>query len=395
MTPASLPTTGPTSQPHHGVGARFVRRLGGAVRSIVSGGITLTRGLRRPAAPIASRVSPGAPGVETPVPPSRRRNPHCAPAAEPIPQSIVAAWLSGGHRRRGSAHRPDAPYLPEVYAGLSPEARTFLTTPMEECDPAKLALLYSTFEQHIAEAITSGAGFKDPKALFARVCGCFDAAIDHAQPGATAAVPPLAAADAAPVPSTDAAAEPPTGAAPAAPTGETLTAPAGAASEASPQAAPAAPTQPMPIDAAPAVLADAVSNALLVPVAPLPEAVLAALVAALPDAPLVPARTLLLSAPAAALPAGITVCENPTSEAAPYGTVPPQPGLRRAKLLYRSKSLRHGRRSRIRCWRRDGNGRPVLRRGRLYNAPRNPPLRRLCYAACAGPRTALMPGGRL
>ena len=264
---------------------------------------------------------------------------------------------------------------------------------MEECDPAKLALLYSTFEQHIVEAITSGAGFKDPKALFARVCGSFDAAIDHAQPGATPAVPPLATADAAPVPSTDAAAEPPTGAAPAAPIDETLTASTGAAPEASPEAAPAAPTQPMPIDAAPAVPADAVPNALLVTAAPLPEAVSAALAAALPDAP--PARK-LQAAPAATLPAGITVCENPTSGAAPDGTVPPQPGLRRAgTLLYHSKSLRHGRRSRVRCWRRDCNGRPVLRRGRLYNVPRNPPLRHLCYAACAGPRTAAMPGGRL
>ena len=79
MTTAPLPTTGPTSQPHHGVGARFVRRLGGAVRSIMSGGITLTRGLRRPAAPTASRVSPAAPGLENSRP--------VQPAAQPAPRA--------------------------------------------------------------------------------------------------------------------------------------------------------------------------------------------------------------------------------------------------------------------------------------------------------------------
>ncbi len=356
MTTAPL-TAGLASQPHQGLGARFVRRLGGAVRSIVSGGITLAGGLRRPATPIPSRDAPDTPNLEASVPPSRPRR---APAAAPLPQSLSAMWLMGAHRRRrrrGLAGRGDATYLPEVYAGLSPEARAFLTTPMEECDPATLDLLFSTFAQHIADAMASGSGFADPKALFAKVCGCFDAAIDHAEPNAAPAVSPQAVTDAAPATATD------------------------AAPEALADAAPATPT-----DVTPAAPTDSVPDALRMPVAPVPEALSAAPATTLPDEPFVlpPALT---EARAASVPGSDAFSDIAPWAAMPDGTGLPTPDFHRQSFRLCSRTSCHGGRSPSHHSRTVFGGcRPFLRRGSRHG-PQNPPTRRLCYAACAGPPT--------
>ena len=148
MSTAALSLPDLPSQPHQGVGARLVRRLGGAVRSAITGGMTLATGRRRPAAP--------QPDIDHPV--ARDPDPRPAPAPEHLPgqprtaspftpdRSASPGWLA---RLSGRGRRPtrfnyallpdgDAPFTPEAFPGLTPEFCTFLNTPLEECDPEML-----------------------------------------------------------------------------------------------------------------------------------------------------------------------------------------------------------------------------------------------------------------
>jgi hypothetical protein len=166
--PIALHTAGLPSQSHQGIGARLVRRLGGAVRGAIVSGITLAGALRRPA---VSPISPDHTPAQRPETsaPRRVRVPRRPPAPLPTP-SLLPRWLApllARHRRSPSLGRPaflnhgDAPFTPEAYPQLSPKACAVLNTPLNKCDPKTLELLFSAFAQHISDLMSPEAGITD------------------------------------------------------------------------------------------------------------------------------------------------------------------------------------------------------------------------------------------
>jgi len=168
--PTALHIAGLPTQSHQGTGARLVRRLGGAVRSLIARGITLAGTLRRPAVPRASRnqVAAQAPAPRRmPVP----RRPRAAlPAAPLLLPPLLARLLALRHRRPAATGRPahlnqgDKPFTPEAFPQLSPKACAVLNTPLKECDPKTLELVFSTFASHINQPMSPKAGMTDPAA---------------------------------------------------------------------------------------------------------------------------------------------------------------------------------------------------------------------------------------
>ncbi len=102
------------------------------------------------------------------------RRPHPAAPPQPTRPGRIARWFGRKPRRPApSAHPPlpdsdNAPFTPETWPGLSPEACAILNTPVEECDPEILRLVLSIFAQHLAN--TPALGLTDPNALFATLC---------------------------------------------------------------------------------------------------------------------------------------------------------------------------------------------------------------------------------
>ena len=161
--PTALHIAGLASQPHQGVGARLVRRLGGAVRSVIVRGIALAGTLRRPATP------------QDPQPPAPRRvrQPRPALPATLLPPPLLAHLLAARrHRHPATASRHaflnqgDTPFTPEAYPQLSPKACAVLNTPLKDCDPKTLELVFSAFTQHINQIISPEAGIMDPAVFF-------------------------------------------------------------------------------------------------------------------------------------------------------------------------------------------------------------------------------------
>ena len=166
--PTALHTAGRSSQPHQGVGARVVRRLGGAVRSAIVSGITLAGVLRRPP---ASQTSPDHAAAQDPEAhaPTRVRVPRRPSAPLPVP-SLLPPWLAPlltRRRRSRSATRPaflnqrDAPFTPEACPQLSPKACAVLNTPLKDCAPETLELLFSALAQHISDLMSPESGMTD------------------------------------------------------------------------------------------------------------------------------------------------------------------------------------------------------------------------------------------
>lgn len=193
--PTALLTAGLSSQPRQGVGARLLRRLGGAVRSAIVGGITLAGALRRPA---AARTSPAAQGPEASVP-GRLRVPHRPHTALP-PRSLLprllAGLLSRRHRDSASIGSPaflsqgDAPFTPEQWPQLSAKACAILNTPLEECDPATLELLFSTLAQHLSEVMSPEATSADREARLPNLWARLSAALGDAEADTALPAPP-------------------------------------------------------------------------------------------------------------------------------------------------------------------------------------------------------------
>ena len=163
----------PTSSPHQGVGARFFRRLGGAVRDALAGGIARATGRRRSITARPSR-NPPAPEAQAAPSPRRSRAPHprraAAPALPARPGWIARCfgladrlpWLL---RRATSPDDDTAPFTPETHPGFSPEVCDFLNTPVAECDPNELYLALCVLAQCLAESLPPELGM-DAKALF-------------------------------------------------------------------------------------------------------------------------------------------------------------------------------------------------------------------------------------
>ena len=198
--PAGLP-----SQTLQGVGARVLRRFGGAVHSVIAGGIAFTGRLRRPAAP-----RPG-PAQRDPSSPSRKRAPRPPRPAAPVPPpkparaGWLARWFGLNRRPSASAARPpfpdsdDTPFSPEAYPGLSPEACAFFNRPAEECDPDTLQLVLAALARHIADSMPPELGI-DAEALFSTLWGRLGTVPVEAAPDAAPAEEPAPA----PAPAQDA-----------------------------------------------------------------------------------------------------------------------------------------------------------------------------------------------
>jgi len=171
--PTALHTAGLPSQPHQGVGARLVGRLGGAVRSAIVGGIALAGALWRPTISQTSRDHPTAQDPQAPAP-RRAPVPHPPCPALPAPLSLpplLAHLLARRHHRSTHVSRPaclsqgDAPFTPEAFPQLSPKACAVLNTPVKDCDPRTLDLVVSTFAQYINQVMSPEAATTDPQAV--------------------------------------------------------------------------------------------------------------------------------------------------------------------------------------------------------------------------------------
>jgi len=200
---ASLPP-----QPHRGVGARLVRRLGGAVRGAIVSGITFAGTLRRPAASQTSPEHVAAQDPEAPAPMPMRVPPR-PPTAVPAPLLLprwFARLLTRRHSQFASASRPpslnhgDAPFTPEACPQLTPKACAVLNTPLQDCDPQTLDLVVSTFAQYISDLTSPESGITDRAATLPNLWQRLSTALGDTKADTSLPTTP----DAAPATATDA-----------------------------------------------------------------------------------------------------------------------------------------------------------------------------------------------
>jgi len=183
--PTALHIAGLPSQSPQGVGARLVRRVGGAVRSVIVRGITLAGTLRRPALSRTSRCRAAAQDPQTPAPSRvlvRRRPPAGLPAPLLSPPLLAHLLAARRHRRPEAASRPaflqaDKPFTPEAFPQLGAKACAVLNTPLKDCDPRTLELVVSTFASHINQLMSPEAGITDLEAAFPNLWHRLNAAL--------------------------------------------------------------------------------------------------------------------------------------------------------------------------------------------------------------------------
>ncbi len=211
--PIALHTADLPSQSHQGAGARLVRRLGGAVRSAIVSGIGLAGALRRPAVSQPSRDHAAAQHPETSAP-RRARVPRRPSAALPAPLLLprwLACLLTRHHRQFASVSHParlnqgDAPFTPEAFPQLSPKACAVLNTPLKECDPKTLELLFSALAQHISDLMSPESRMTDLEATLPNLWQRLSTALGDTKADTSLPATP----DAAPVTATDAVPEAP------------------------------------------------------------------------------------------------------------------------------------------------------------------------------------------
>ena len=181
--PIALHIAGLPSQPHQGVGARLIRRLGGAVRSAIVSGITFAGTLRRPRVSQASRDHAAAQHPDAPAP-SRVRVPSRPQTALPVPSlppPLLPPLLARRLRRPACLSQADTPFTPEAFPQLSPKACAVLNTPLKDCDPKTLELLVSTFTQYINRVMSPEAGITDPQAVLPNLWHRISTALDDAR----------------------------------------------------------------------------------------------------------------------------------------------------------------------------------------------------------------------
>jgi len=167
--PTALHIAGLPSQSRQGVGARLVRRIGGAVRSAIGSGINLAGALRRPAVSQTSQDHAAAKQPQAPAP-SRMRVSRRPSPARPLP-FLLPRWLAPLLARR--QHHPTAPsrrnhadilFTPEAFPQLSLKACAVLNTPVKDCDPKTLHLVLSTFARYVNQVMSPEAGITNPAA---------------------------------------------------------------------------------------------------------------------------------------------------------------------------------------------------------------------------------------
>jgi hypothetical protein len=185
------PTVALTSQPREGIGARVVggiSRFGAALRRVVAGDS------RRPQSGPDSGTAPDADR-----PPAARQA--RAPRQPGRAGKGGLARLFG--RRRALAavpeqarELPDFEFTGEAFPELSPEARAFFNTPLEECDPAMLGVVLEALAEVIARSMTPQEGMRDARDVFLALRSRMEAVSGEAGDAPPDALPDVAAAPA-------------------------------------------------------------------------------------------------------------------------------------------------------------------------------------------------------
>ena len=139
LTPLGLATL-----PRQGIGARIVRRLGrvgAALHGVVAGR------LRRRPSGTDSPVAPEAEGSTAAMPARAPRQPRRRPIFVP-------------------KRRDDLAFTEAAFPDLTPAAREFFNTPVEDCDPAMLSLVLEQLAGAIAGMMTPQDGMQDARDVF-------------------------------------------------------------------------------------------------------------------------------------------------------------------------------------------------------------------------------------
>ena len=358
------------------MGVRFVRRLGGAVRNAVAGGLAHAGILRRP---IASQPSVGhdsmardadarpasmlAGDADARPAPMRAPGP-CKPrtaAAAPSPEPARPGRLARFAGRRRSARRsreqfPDADvmyFTPQAFPSLTPEACAFLNTPLEECDPDILLFMFSGLTDYLL-ALPEGADTPDPMELFATLW----ARLGEVRGGAPRQATPADAPDAASIAPADAAPDP---------------------SPASPDPLPDMPMAAQPDNAAVIVAIDAPETA--PDATPLPQPPLESMQPASPEACPPPAPHNALDAAPSISPLSDARRRDATSPASDHGMI--RPAARRSSARASPRAMRSSCRRHV----ASPAGNRALPISNVHHAANSgySPSRRGCCAARASP----------
>jgi hypothetical protein len=139
LTPATLVTP-----PRKGIGARIFHRLGrmgAALHGVVAGR------LRRRPSGTDSPVAPEAEGSTAAMPARAPRQPRRRPIFVP-------------------KRRDDLAFTEAAFPDLTPAAREFFNTPVEDCDPAMLGLVLEQLAGAIAGMMTPQDGMQDARDVF-------------------------------------------------------------------------------------------------------------------------------------------------------------------------------------------------------------------------------------
>ena len=170
LTPATLATP-----PRKGIGARIVRglgRMGAALHGVVAGRLR-----RRPSGP-DSPVAPDAEGSTAAMPARAPRQPRRTPIVVP-------------------ERHHDLAFTEAAFPDLTPAAREFFNTPLEDCDPAMVGLVLEALADAIAGMMTPQDGMQDARDVFLALSSRLGALTGGMQgtPPETVPADPAAAAD--------------------------------------------------------------------------------------------------------------------------------------------------------------------------------------------------------
>ena len=162
-------------------------RLGAALRSVVAG---------RPHRPPSGPESSTAPDADS--------LPVARPASAPRqPGRARKGGLARLFRRRPMAavpeqyrEPPDLQFTAEAFPALSPEARAFFNTPLEDCDPAMLGVVLGALAELITGSMTPREGMQDAQDVFLALSSRMATVTGGAGQAPPAAVPEAAAAPA-------------------------------------------------------------------------------------------------------------------------------------------------------------------------------------------------------
>ena len=158
----------------------FFRRIGGAVRSLLTDSISASRCRH-----VARKTSKAAAA-----PRGRVMPPRPEPLPKPARTSWLARWFSfkqphgepKSPRQRPRDVRAANPFTPEAFPGLSREAYAFFNTPVGQCDPEMLRVVLFAFSRNLARRLPPELQGTDADALFAKIWDRLSPALDAAAP---------------------------------------------------------------------------------------------------------------------------------------------------------------------------------------------------------------------